>query len=259
MNADIIKNVLKKEKAFSSQRTTKNKPVYVRIDGRSFSNFTKHLKKPFDMDFRKLMVFVTTYLVEETDALLGYTQSDEISLLFYSRGNSDIFFQGRIQKMLSNLAALATARFLKGAMKLWPEKCEERLPTFDCKLTQLDTLDEAFAMFSFRENDAVKNSINMLSRMFFTHNEMMNISCDQQIERLKAIGEDWEKYPDIFKYGAYVKRVKRKSPMDEDTLSKIPKEKIPLDKCFYRTFVEYVDLFPIADNKSFLFANDNIK
>src|SRR5437762_3424111 len=76
-------------------------PALARLDGRSFHNFTKHAKRPFSEVTHQLMVTVTRHLVEETGAAIGYTQSDEIQLAWYSSEmKSQIFFDGRIQKMV---------------------------------------------------------------------------------------------------------------------------------------------------------------
>lgn len=57
-------------------------PICSRIDGRSFSRFTKGCEKPFDARVSGAMRAACAYLVEQTHALIGYVQSDEISLVF---------------------------------------------------------------------------------------------------------------------------------------------------------------------------------
>lgn len=57
-------------------------PVIVRIDGKAFHTFTRGLEKPYDKNLMKLMQDTTLALCKEVDGCqLGYTQSDEISLL----------------------------------------------------------------------------------------------------------------------------------------------------------------------------------
>jgi tRNA(His) 5'-end guanylyltransferase len=58
-------------------------PVCCRIDGRAFSGFCKGLKRPFDERLSNLMAETTKHLVTQSGAKLGYTQSDEISLIWY--------------------------------------------------------------------------------------------------------------------------------------------------------------------------------
>jgi tRNA(His) 5'-end guanylyltransferase len=75
-------------KAYERQETSRRLlpllPALVRIDGKNFSRFTTGLERPFDARLSDLMVATTKYLVEESNALCGYTQSDEISLLLLS-------------------------------------------------------------------------------------------------------------------------------------------------------------------------------
>jgi tRNA(His) guanylyltransferase len=59
-------------------------PVCARLDGKSFKRFTKGLDRPYDRGLVELMIATATYLVQETQANMGYTQSDEISLVWYS-------------------------------------------------------------------------------------------------------------------------------------------------------------------------------
>ena len=69
-------------------------PICVRVDGKGFSKYTKDMIRPFDQKFTDSMIETMKFLVEETDAIIGYTQSDEISLIL-----SDIkepFFKGRV-------------------------------------------------------------------------------------------------------------------------------------------------------------------
>ena len=57
-------------------------PVIIRIDGRAFHTFTRGFKKPFDEILIKSMQETMKYLCENIQGcVLGYTQSDEISLL----------------------------------------------------------------------------------------------------------------------------------------------------------------------------------
>ena len=59
-------------------------PVMIRLDGKCFSKFTKGLVRPYDIGMSTMMIETTKALVEETNAKIGYTQSDEISLVLFS-------------------------------------------------------------------------------------------------------------------------------------------------------------------------------
>src|SRR5947199_10073326 len=87
-------------------------PIYARIDGRCFSSFTQSMKRPYDERITRAMVETTNYLVEATHARIGYTQSDELSLVWQQdRYDAEVFFNGKIHKLASVLASLVSVKF----------------------------------------------------------------------------------------------------------------------------------------------------
>lgn len=144
-------------------------PVCLRLDGRSFSAWTRGLQRPFDPRLSALMIEVTTKLVEETGALVGYTQSDEISLVLYSDDpKSELWFAGKLQKLTSVAASFATAHFNARVPALLPER-SGRLACFDCRAWTVPSLEEAANVLVWREVDATKNSVSMAAREFYSH------------------------------------------------------------------------------------------
>ena len=119
------------EAAETGRRFTPLLPVYARIDGRCFSTFTDGLDRPFDDRLSRAMVETVKYLVGETYARIGYTQSDEISLVWQqARYDSEMLFGGKVQKLVSVLAAMATAKFNHLCLKdpVLAPLAERRLP-----------------------------------------------------------------------------------------------------------------------------------
>ena len=89
-------------------------PVAIRIDGKAFHSFTRGMKKPFDFILIESMQKTMQYLCENIQGcVLGYTQSDEITLLLidYKRLNSDAWFDYEVQKMCSIAASMTTMAF----------------------------------------------------------------------------------------------------------------------------------------------------
>lgn len=68
-------------------------PICARLDGKAFHTFCSVLRKPYDDRLFMAMAETTKILVRETGARLGYTQSDEISLLWYSNDFCDLGLQ----------------------------------------------------------------------------------------------------------------------------------------------------------------------
>lgn len=70
------------ERVYTDTRISVDEVLCVRIDGKNFSNYTKNFVKPFDSNLSDVMIQTTKDLIEETHANIGYTQSDEITLIF---------------------------------------------------------------------------------------------------------------------------------------------------------------------------------
>ena len=147
-------------------------PIIARIDGRSFHNFTKGMDRPFDSALNHMMVLTTRHLVQETQACMGYTQSDEIILAWHSDDvKSQVWFDGRIHKMVSQLAAQATLRFYTLCEEINPYYAQ-RMPTFDARVWQVPNRKEGANVFLWREWDATKNSISMASSALYSDREL---------------------------------------------------------------------------------------
>jgi len=126
--------------------------IVARVDGRSFTRLTKEthaFEAPFDPRFRDLMTRTATRLMECGFRITyGYTQSDEISLLF---GRDDDTFGRKLRKIVSILAAEASASF---SLELGDRA------VFDCRVAQLPDLDRVLEYFRWRQEDAHRNALN---------------------------------------------------------------------------------------------------
>jgi tRNA(His) 5'-end guanylyltransferase len=205
------------EHAGSGDRLLPLLPAMVRVDGKGFSKFTKGLHRPYDIRMSELMVDVTKYLVKETGALMGYTQSDEISLVLYSSDiRSQIYFDGRVQKMVGDIAVMTSLEFNRLLADRIPEK-GHLLPRFDCRVWNVPSLEEAANTILWRELDASKNSISMAAHDTFSHKSLQGKNGKEQKAMLLEEGINWDDYPDFFKRGTFVqkKTVRTKIPPDE--------------------------------------------
>lgn len=229
-------------------------PVIARLDGRSFHSFTKGLDKPFDYRLSNLMIEVTKFLVEETNACIGYTQSDEISLVFYSGDiESQIYFDAKIFKMISVLAALATAQFNKWLPIYLPEKMDTA-PVFDCRVWSVPSKEEAANVLIWREQDAIRNSVSMAAQSYYSHKQLHGKSSSNMLDMLLHKDVNWHDYPAFFKRGVYVQchKVVRKFTADE--WEKLPPKhnaKLNPDLEVERTEVRILDMPPLvhAENR----------
>jgi tRNA(His) 5'-end guanylyltransferase len=221
-------------------------PVYARIDGRCFSSFTHGMERPFDSMMSGAMIEVTSFLVEETHARIGYTQSDEISLCWLAETpETPILFDGKIQKMVSVLASIATARFLQLALQRWPEKCAQTPPTFDCRVFQLPTREEAANAFLWRAQDATKNAISMAARSHFSAKALHGKSGFEMKQLLADKDIDFNDYPPAFRLGTFLRRTTIERPLSEEERRHIPEKHRPVPgTLFQRSHIATIEMPP---------------
>lgn len=183
-------------------------PVILRLDGKCFSKFTKGLEKPYDRRLTEMMIEVTKYLVNELNAVIGYTQSDEISLILYNADPfSEIIFGGKKQKLISVPASMASAKFNELRPEFLPNFKTDQIAIFDCRAFQVPTLTEAANEILWREQDATKNAISMAARVFISHKQMQNLNGKQLQEILWSDHKiNFNDYPNSFKRGTFVRK-----------------------------------------------------
>lgn len=220
-----------RQKAFESReanrRLMQGLPVLVRLDGRSFHTFTNGLARPYDERLSRAMVETAKFLVEETHASIGYTQSDEISLAFPGLTTSQsIIFDGRQQKMCSVFASLASVKFNQLILELIPEKAK-LLPVFDARVWSVPNLDLAAEHFLWREADATRNSLTMAAHSMYSHKKLHGVSAAKKHDMLKDKGVNWNDYPTFFKRGTYVRREQVSRHLTEQELKGIPEKYRP--------------------------------
>lgn len=210
------------EKNFSPEIMIPTLPVIIRLDGNSFHNWTKGLKRPFDGDLTSLMVDTTKFLVKETNAIVGYTQSDEITLILYSGDRkSAIYNDGKKQKILSKLTGALTPYFNEIRKQYLPN--HNKIANFDCRIYQTPTLHDACVQLLWRENDATKNSIAMLAQSLFPHEDLLHLNGSQlQDKMMLEKNVNWNDLEVRFKRGSYVKRIKTSKPFSTEELSSLP-------------------------------------
>jgi len=224
-------------------------PVVARLDGKGFSKFTKGLKRPYDERLSKLMVETTKYLVQETNANCGYTQSDEITLCWFNADpKASPYFDGKVFKILTELSAMCSVFFNEKLGEYLPEKVGKR-PRFDARVWNVPTLEEAVNVFLWREFDATKNSISMAAQHYYSHKELQGKHCGEMQEMLFQKGINWNDYPAFFKRGTYVQRKVRSGKLTIEELEKLPPKhnarKNP-ELVVERKYVEELELPPLT-------------
>lgn len=126
--------------------------MVARIDGRSFSHLTRVAQQfdaPYDARFRDCMVTTLEHVMGcGFSTVYGYTQSDEMSVLFR---RDEKTFGRKLRKFLSVLAGEASARF---SLALGAHGA------FDCRVCQLPRDQDVVDYFRWRHEDAHRNALN---------------------------------------------------------------------------------------------------
>ena len=126
--------------------------LVARLDGNRFTRLTKeicHFEAPFDIKFRDMMVETVKDLMNYGFRVIyGYTESDEISLLFHPDEDT---FGRKVRKYNSILAGVASASFSTNI---------GQHSIFDCRMIPLPTLERVQDYFQWRQEDAHRNALS---------------------------------------------------------------------------------------------------
>lgn len=199
----IKENYENRSRYFLPRRTY----TIIRLDGKAFHTYTRGLKKPFDMDLIEDMSEATKFLCENIQGcILGYTQSDEISLLLvdFDKPTTDAWFDGNVQKMASISASMVTAKF----NELRAKRGINKLAFFDSRVFTISDRIEVMNYFIWRQNDAVRNSVSMAAQSVYSHKELNGKNGSDKQEMLFQKGINWNDYPVSCKNGTMVSKKK---------------------------------------------------
>ena len=212
---------------------TRRMPVIIRVDMRAGHTFTKGMNKPFDDVFVKTMQETMEYLCENIQGcVLGYTQSDEISLVLidYAEITTDAWFGNNLQKMCSvsaSMATLAFNKFFSGRVQEFMYDCcdefgDDVLPEkqndyelahnvyfkkfnaamFDSRVFTIPK-EEVCNYLIWRQQDSTRNSIQSVGQANFSQKELHGKSCNNIQDMLMIQkGINWNDYATTLKRGS---------------------------------------------------------
>ncbi|BDD05603.1 tRNA(His) guanylyltransferase Thg1 family protein [Aureibacter tunicatorum] len=148
--------------------------MVARIDGRGFTRLTKEshpFERPFDERFRDMMIETVKHLMTcGFKVIYGFTESDEISLLFDMKEDA---FSRKLRKYNSILAGEASAKF---SVMLG------NIGAFDCRISQLPREQDVIDYFRWRNEDAHRNALNAHSYWMLRNKGQSAAHASKQIE-----------------------------------------------------------------------------
>ena len=191
-------------------------PTIIRVDGKAFHTFTRKINAENDPThatgpshkFHRVMQSTAhglAYYMQNTQFV--YHQSDEISILLvdYQGLQSQQWFGGKVQKMASVSASMASAYFNVGwGFEFEPASTFPSAAVFDSRVFQLPK-EEVANYFIWRQQDATRNSVQMLARKYFSHKETHKKN-NSQLQDMLMLQHDinWNDQPTWTKRGACI-------------------------------------------------------
>lgn len=199
--SDNLGTRMKGYEAVSKTKLLRRTPVVIRLDGKAFHTWTRQLKavdetldiEPFSGLMHDLMRETTKYLMDNIqNAVFAYAQSDEISILLndWKKLNTDQWFDGTIQKIASVSASMATVAFNEERLRcaFYPELSPA---LFDSRVFNVP-MEEVVNYFVWRQQDATRNSIQMLGQFYFSHKQLHGKNVSQiQDMLMESYQQNW--------------------------------------------------------------------
>ena len=221
MNRCSLGDRMKEYEAVPKNFLTRRTPVIMRLDGKAFHSFTRGFTKPFDSILMRTMQMTMLELCKEIQgAVIGYTQSDEITIVLqdYKNIDTDAWFGYNVQKMTSIGSSYCTFFFTDSLRRIADESYENDLITvdkmllieqrlaigafFDCRVFNVPK-EEVNNCLIWRQQDAERNSVNSLGQQYFSQKELKGVKVKALQDKLfTEKGVNWNDLPTTEKRGS---------------------------------------------------------
>lgn len=204
----------------------------IRVDGRAFHTFTSGMERPFSPVLDACRNAAAQAVLRSLKPTFAYHQSDELSFVWDRVKEPAIehTFSGRADKLLTLVASLTSAAFTREYIKLTGDF--SKVPHFDGRIANRfsgdDALERAIECVQWRENDAMRNSMQMWGQSMFSHTQLHKCSVGDIYDMCKNIkGADWYDALPEFRRGTYVTIGKAEVVLDEEQRMLIPERHRP--------------------------------
>jgi len=191
---------MKEYEKIANYKVIKRLPVIIRLDGKAFHTFTRHMKKPFDEKLMSEMIQSAYHTINQIQGFkLAYIQSDEVNILMtdYDKLETCAWFDNKIQKITS-----ISASYMSVAMsRFYPDNDV----IFDSRCFNIPK-EEIINYFLWRAKDWQRNSLQMFARSYFSHKQLHKKKHDDIHEMLHDKGVNWATdLTPIEKNGTFIK------------------------------------------------------
>lgn len=208
---------MKRYEEVSKTRLLPKSWVILRVDGKAFHSFTRKMNRPFDDNLITAMLTAGEKTAQQMQGFkLGYYQSDEFSfaLIDTDSYNSQVWFDGKVQKLCSVTASMFGAYFNKAM--------NGTEAIFDCRAFNIPVEDVA-NVFVWRQRDWEKNSLQMYARKYFSSKKLQEKKKEDIHEMLYNVNKNWANIKSIYKNGAFITKEGRtiKKKLDYESINNL--------------------------------------
>jgi tRNA(His) guanylyltransferase len=215
-------------------------PVILRIDGKAFHTYTRGCKRPVDNGLVECMNDTAIELCKKVQGCqIAYVQSDEISLLLtnYEQVDTQSWFDNNLLKMVSISASIASVTFTMNSDKIWGDETHQsvagdthyypiRKPAYFDSRAFVMPKEDVCNYFLWRQQDATRNSVQMLARTLYSHKQLENKNNSELQELIFQKGINWNDCPIPQKRGrCIVKKVVIKEGFNPQTGEALPTQR----------------------------------
>lgn len=203
MNHLTIGTRIKKYERASKYTLLPRGYIVIRIDGKAFHTYTRGMEKPYDEKLIEAMVSTGERCSKEMQGFkLGYHQSDEFTFILSDLDSyeSEIWFDGEVQKLISISASMFTAYFNE---KMNKYNNASKPAMFDARAFNVPVEDIPNVLI-WRQRDWERNSIQMLARKYYSSKQLHMKKHSDIHEMLHEKNINWSDLPPFLKNGTLI-------------------------------------------------------
>jgi tRNA(His) 5'-end guanylyltransferase len=204
---DSLGDRIKRYERAGQHHLPPRQPLLIRVDGRAFHTYTRHMTKPFSPELMGSMTYAMRQTAKDMMGFkLAYHQSDEVTFLLtdYDRLATQGWFDYELNKVVSLVASTFTAHFTQAMLEYDPPGANG-IATFDARAFVVPAEDVP-NVFVWRQRDWERNSIAMLAQAHYSHKQLHGKKIPDMHDMLHEKGINWAELPGREKNGTFLLR-----------------------------------------------------
>ena len=177
-------------------------PICLKISCANFVELTQDLVKPFDVRFNKAMIKAMNFVLEKTDAKIGYTYQGEAYFTYFKWDEKEVSsVHTDTQQLTAQVISMFTAKLNLALMEFFPEK--EMLAYCSSKVWNVPSLVEAAELYTCEQTKCFKLAVDQSVKHFAKDVNADGLNVVQKLQLLKEFGVKPSTLPEFFVTGTF--------------------------------------------------------